>query len=211
MKSTWLAIGLISAVIAPAALAAPDAPDLQYHVTVSSHGAVMFEGEGRTGAERPLELRQFVLSQDNAGHGESFVDSGVKVVLRPLQRDAAHVSAQLALDVVGMPRAAQATVEARLGDAASAELAGYTVTLVATALPSRTSPPVPEDFAYLAPSLDMASLVLPHVRFDRASYQVANAQLQRADGERFAAVLVAPKTVARAGDFAAPLLYTAER
>lgn len=233
MKSIWLAISLLGAAAAPAWAApdvqdvqdvqgAQDAQDVQYHVTVSAHGAVIFEGEGRAEAQRPLELRQFVLAQDNAGHGQAFVDSGVKVVLRQLHRDAAQVSSQLALEVAGVAGGAQAvTVASRLGDAARAELAGYTVTLVASAMPSRVSPPLPEDFAYLAPSLQLDGLNLPRVQFDRGAYQLANARLQRTDGERYALVRPAPTsqpgqpgqpdTAVAARLLQAPLLYTAQR
>lgn len=203
-------IVLATACAAASATAATSAQELQYRVTVLSRNAVVFEGEGRTGTERPLELRQYVLARDNAGQGRSFVDSGVRVVVQPARRDAAAVSSRVTLGVPGQAAEAVANVELKLGEEWSADLGGYTVRLVATAVQPKASPAMPEDFAYIAPSLNLGSLALPNVWFDRQSYQVANAVLDRPADQQFATALVAPKAAARAFDVA-PTLYAAQR
>lgn len=199
-KPALFAVSLVCTALATSAVAAPTAPDadasaaVQYRVTVLSRDAVVFEGEGRADAGSPLELRQYVLARDNAGHGQSFVDSGIKIVLR---------SSQVSLDVAGQGFEAPVTV--KLDDEAVAMLGGYTVKIAASAVQPKTSPVLPEDFAYLAPSLSLESLALPNVAFDRGSYQLANAVLERPVGNQASAVLVAPRNVARAAN-ANPLL-----
>lgn len=183
-----------SAVAASSALEADASAAVQYHVTVLNHDAVVYEGEGRADAGRSLELRQYVLARDNAGHGQSFVDSGVKIVLR---------ASQVNLDVAG--QGFEAPVAIKLDDETVAMLGGYMVKISASVVQPKASPALPEDFAYLAPSLSMESLALPNVAFDRGAYQVANAVLERPVGNQASAALVAPRNVARAAD-ASPVL-----
>lgn len=192
-------LGTLSA--APASAAVNDELDtaaapLQYRVTVLNRGVAMFEGEGRMGAGSPLELRQFVLARDNAGGGQSFVDSGIAVVLRQVHRDAGAVESSVNLSVAG--QRFDAPVNLKLGEETTATLGGYLVKIEAAAVQPKEAPLLPEDFAYLAPSLNVESLSLPNVAFDRGAYQVANAVLERAPGAQASAMLVAPKNVARA-------------
>jgi len=211
-KPALFALGLLGSLSAVSAHAASDEADvaaspLQYRVTVLHRGVPMFEGEGRMGAGDPLALRQFVLARDNEGRGQSFVDSGVSVVLRQMHRDTGAVASTVNLDVDGQHF--DAPISLKLVDEASSEttatLGGYLVKIEASVVQPKAAPLLPEDFAYLAPSLSMESLSLPNVAFDRGAYQVANAVLERGPGSLASATLVAPKNVARAAD-AAPLL-----
>lgn len=211
-KTTVLALGLACASVAPALAASssetPSDQDVTYHVTVlSKRGNVVFEGEGRVDSAAPLVLRQFVLARDNAGGGRAFVDSGIKIELQQSRHDDASVTSRLALDMAGWDHEATATVDLKLGEESAAGLNGYTVKVVATAVQHKVSPLLPEDFAYLAPSLNMESTALPNVRFDRNGYQVANAVLDRPAGQSVAA-LVAPSSVA-AREADAPQLVAA--
>lgn len=210
LKPTLLALCLACMAAASPAAASSGAQDVQYHVTVMDRSAVVFEGEGRVVADRALELRQYVLARDNAGRGQSFVDSGIKVVVQQTHHDDLGASSQLTLDVAGLTHEARTTVELKLGEESTAEMGGYTVKVFATPVLPKESPAMPEDFAYLAPSLSMGSLALPNVWFDRSSYQLANAVLARPADGRFAAVLMAPAAVARSFE-AEPLLYAAQR
>ncbi len=210
LKSTLLALSLSCLFAASPSVASSGVQDVQYHVTVMKRSAVVFEGEGRVIADRALELRQFVLARDNAGRGQSFVDSGIKVVVRQTHHDDLSASSHLTLDVDGLTLEAGAAVDLKLGEESTAEMGGYTVKVFATPVLPKESPAMPEDFAYLAPSLSMGSLALPNVWFDRSSYQLANAVLARPADGRFAVVLVAPTYMARSLE-AEPLLYAARR
>ncbi|WP_374590762.1 hypothetical protein [Aquabacterium sp.] len=205
LKPALFALGSLGALSAIPAVAASSESDaatapLQYRVTVLHRGVAMLEGEGRVGAGNPLELRQFVLSRDNAGRGQSFVDSGVSVVLIQVHRDAGVVESSVNLDVAGQHF--DAPVSLKSGDEITARLGSYLVKIEASEVQPKEAPLLPEDFAYLAPSLSVESLSLPNVAFDRGAYQVANAVLERAPGAQASAMLVAPKNVARVADAA---------
>lgn len=206
----WPLLGC--ALLAPLAARA-HGPDIEYQVTLLSRRTVVFEGSGQAAAQQALALTSHVLAADNAGHGAVFVDSGFKVVLKPEAGDDQTVSTSVAVTAptnaaapAGPAKQAETKLNLRLGEEATMPIAGYVLKVKAVAaapLPQRS---LPEDFAYLAPSLEANAATLPHVRFDRQAYQVANAVPELSAGTQTAR-LVAPSTPLLAE--AAPPLRTA--